>query len=830
MAQTREMEVAAPSSGCILKIKIRQSFSQLASYCASHATDFDGQSTKEAIFTNMASRVPKELSREVDFCFRMRPGKQINTGHLIIAPSIPFRDKDDLERAVSIALEAHGLQNAPYAVWYHGENREKHPHAHIAFSLVGWEGESISMSHSYRKNESASRRIESEFPYLGKISMRPKEEAPWGRDKAHRAMRREARISDVKVQKLADIENKNAQGRGSDSELSKSTQGQGVRKMTDAEKLADLARKIKEVLADSDVADLDSFSERVARDTGATVDWWRGPSGEGAIAGWSLVLGGGGTRLKGSEVARSLSFKKIVAALSENERKRSERMRQAGAEADAMAVASVALAKAAKAPVRGFSAATLGPQERTRPIGAPPGPGQVHAKPGVDLVGYSCARNFPGSWQYLDAKGTVFFEDMVDASAVVITPEALDQDPALAIRDWIQLAVSRHGRTLHLQGDLLEDDRLRRLVVQAAADVPGLVIEPLGVDIAAARAERARADAAAAPALPASLDFLNLAAEEDGDEEGGVDPAAGGGAGASTSVGEALQDLGGGHEAEVARLDALAALGLGVSRGSSPQVPQLPGQRDIDGRLRRAHQVAAVAKLLPSIPTEAQAARMAAADLRGVELVWAQLGPVREWASLTAARHLQEATLGHKSATEIALAHAEADARMAGSPLATEVSRLAAADVRAKLGAAKAGFEGMGFLEKATESVSGRRASQISQLEDDLRRSERAALRARADFEESEAGKLSVAEVERRQAAYWAEKEALNQPFIGTLAQALAQILIKLARWVEAAVRRESKDDDARRQREQLVEEARLEAGGAEGQGDGSGSRRERQR
>ena len=57
--------------------------------------------------------------------------------------------------------------------------------------------------------------------------------------------------------------------------------------MTDAEKLAELATKIKEVLADSDVADLDSFSERVARDTGATVDWWRGPSGEGAIAGWS---------------------------------------------------------------------------------------------------------------------------------------------------------------------------------------------------------------------------------------------------------------------------------------------------------------------------------------------------------------------------------------------------------------------------------------------------------------------------------------------------------------------------------------------------------------
>lgn len=220
---------------------------------------------------------------------------------------------------------------------------------------------------------------------------------------------------------------------------------------------------------------------------------------------------------------------------------------------------------------------------------------------------------------------------------------------------------------------------------------------------------------------------------------------------------------------------------------------------------------------------------MRAAELAGVELLWSRLEPVREWASVTAERHQREAFLGRSSAQEIARASAEADARMAGSPLATEVTRLAAVDVRAKLDAAKVGFEGMGLLEKAAEAVSGRRAAEVSNLEDELRRSEHASLRARREFEESEAGKLAAAEIERRQAAFWAEREALNQPFIGTLAHSLGAILAKLARWVAAAVRRESKDGDARRQREQLVEEARLEAGGgAEGQG--GGDRRERQR
>ncbi|MFP5445926.1 MAG: hypothetical protein ACLGIY_20475, partial [Betaproteobacteria bacterium] len=294
---------------------------------------------------------------------------------------------------------------------------------------------------------------------------------------------------------------------------------------------------------------------------------------------------------------------------------------------------------------------------------------------------------------------------------------------------------------------------------------------------------------------------------------------------------EALNDLGVSHESDVARLDALEALGLGVQRcTSSPRaVPPLPGQRDLDGRLQRANQVAALAKLLSPLPTEAEAARMRAAELAGVELLWSRLEPVREWASVTAERHQREAFLGRSSAQEIARASAEADARMAGSPLATEVTRLAAVDVRAKLDAAKVGFEGMGLLEKAAEAVSGRRAAEVSNLEDELRRSEHASLRARREFEESEAGKLAAAEIERRQAAFWAEREALNQPFIGTLAHSLGAILAKLARWVAAAVRRESKDGDARRQREQLVEEARLEAGGgAEGQG--GGDRRERQR
>ncbi len=561
---------------------------------------------------------------------------------------------------------------------------------------------------------------------------------------------------------------------------------------------------------------------------------------ENEIYGFSLVsdLGSG---IKGSELGRHLSWTKVAAEIAENQARRRRMARAADAE---VMEASIALASLARPAAQAA-------------LGQVPGP---LADVGMPVAGFQMQRQETGEgrvyYQYLDGAGDVAFQDQDVPDAILIFAQTDD-----AVLAAVKLAVQRHGPVLDCSGAALQDPEFRRRLVVAAC-AAGAVIHPLQAEIATHRqalaaAADAKRKAEAKPTEPA-LDFLNVAAANDGDEdEGGVDPAAGGSAGASAAaasegegaplaqlidlrraveaaeesaepeapehdegdfVVEALKDLGASHEADVARLDALDALGLGVSlsRGFPPRVvPPLPGQRDIDGRLQRAHQVTALAKLLPPIPTEAEAARMGAAELRGVELLWGQLGPVKEWASVTAERHQREAALGRSSAQEIALASAESDARVAGLPLATEVTRLATADVRAKLNAAKAGFEGMGFLEKAAESVSGRRAAEVSQLEDELRRSERASLRARREFDESEAGKLAATEIERRQAAYWAEKEALDQPFIGTLAQSLAQVLAKLARWVAAAVRRETKDVQDLRQREQIVEEARLEAGGA---------------
>lgn len=865
---------------------------------------------------------PRSLAAEFKSIRRLKPNLSRAVAHLVVSCGNGL-SSDQLKVAIETTLRVNGYGNSMYAAFVHIDTAREHIHIFASRIYVSEDGkpEVVSDSNSYKRVHAGSREVERILEIAPVVVKEIDRRA--GRDgKAkHRA---EHRRANLQVRDLRD---------STDSDLVANIQklkGKG-RKVETKEKILTVENKYELI---SDIALQEAakhvssnewklavekrLGEELGESDAEVIFHRRGSDPAAEILGWSLLTGGAnGTAVKGSSMSRSASWRgiqQLLARTAEERRDRARRQRNSGELIDSSAALAQAMKTRAAKP--GFVAGALGAQARIRPVGAPE---PVRGKPGLELDGYRCAKN-GATWEYLRAEGDerVFFQDL-PGGAVSISHAALSADPGQAIRDWLRLAVARHGNILELQGALLEDDEMRAIFIQAAAELDGLVVQPLADEISAVRAGSAKAAAAAPGAV--SLDFLEVESAASAGEgapsteliaaargvlasqrlagvglddavsrlmsaaqralEEGASPAlrafqadaltlsrrllvAGGKAdgdlereivfahlagavadleaadgdgveapsqGKGNFVVEALNDLGVSHESDVARLDALEALGLGVQRGtSSPRaVPPLPGQRDLDGRLQRANQVAALAKLLSPLPTEAEAARMRAAELAGVELLWSRLEPVREWASVTAERHQREAFLGRSSAQEIARASAEADARMAGSPLATEVTRLAAVDVRAKLDAAKVGFEGMGLLEKAAEAVSGRRAAEVSNLEDELRRSEHASLRARREFEESEAGKLAAAEIERRQAAFWAEREALNQPFIGTLAHSLGAILAKLARWVAAAVRRESKDGDARRQREQLVEEARLEAGGgAEGQG--GGDRRERQR
>lgn len=811
---SKEMEIAAPASGCILKIKVRKYFSQLAAYCASHATDMEGRPTKEAIFTNMTSKLPRELSREVGFCFRMRPNKLVNTGHLIIAPSVPFRNQDDLEDAISIALEEHGLTGTPYAVWYHGEEKEKHPHAHICFSLIDYAGQSVKLNHSYRTNERAARKIEARFPYLGKLSMKPKEDTPRNNEKPFAAMRREERVlgTGTNGKQSADLEVNQYDTEKPHANLQPK---KGKRKMTASQQLTDLAGKIKTILEDDEVADLETFEERVNRETGAGIEWWRRPSGDSAIAGWSLVLSGG-TKLKGSDIARAFSFKKIVAALEENERKRRVRMRQFGAEADAMAATSMALAKAAK----GAAGAVLTPGARAVVQPTPPMPG---AKPdlkalqgqGVQITGYKASRG-----ECLDADSSVwrweYRRDGADQVAFVDLGDSLEiHDGALEdskdVDAFLLAAKARFGSTLTLadapaKGEFLE------LLAQAAERhsvevIDGRTGRPVGAS------QRHREPSVPVPAPQDEF--------------------------------RALEDLGAAHEADLALLDALdlglpsplalkqvgpvAGMAGAASEGAVPVEVRVVEEGDLAGRRAVAARVKALGEGLPPVPAPAVAAAMDGPSLRSLHAAYARMEPVRIWAEVTSSRMEKDSFLAHGDALALVQRAQEREASRRGKPLQTAVARDAEAKARADLVAARKGMEGLGLLERGAEAVTGTRAKEVERLEGEVQRCARATLAAQRQFqqqlESDEKGRAALAQMQERIDTYWAEQGAMHAPWVQHLAAALSGLLAKVWGWVTGLERKEQDEAGRARDRQEMIQEAReAEASGGGGGGSGGGS------
>ena len=108
----------------------------------------------------MASSDPRGLAKEVGTLRRLRPNLKNAVSHLVLShdPSQRKLSESEWRQAIEVALEEHGATGAAMASWLHFD--AQHQHAHVFFCRVLPNGEVVSDSHNFRKNETAARRIE----------------------------------------------------------------------------------------------------------------------------------------------------------------------------------------------------------------------------------------------------------------------------------------------------------------------------------------------------------------------------------------------------------------------------------------------------------------------------------------------------------------------------------------------------------------------------------------------------------------------------------------------------------------------------------------------
>lgn len=449
---------------------------------------------------------PRSLSAEFKSIRRLKPNLSRAVAHLIVSCGNGLSG-DQLKMAINTTLRVNGYENSMYAAFLHKDTAHEHIHIFASRIYVSESGkpEVVSDSNSYKRVHAGSREVER---VLGMASVVTKEiDKRAGRDgKAkHRAEHRRASLEA-------------GSSRNPDSNSVTETQKLKGRKMNAKiltvekkyELIGDIALEeaAKNVSSDAwKLAVEKRLGEELGESDAEVIFHRRGSDPAAEILGWSLLTGGAnGTAVKGSSMSRSASWRgiqQLLARTAEERRDRARRQRDSGELIDSSAALAQAMKTRAAKP--GFVAGALGAQARIRPVGAPE---PVRGKPGLELDGYRCAKN-GATWEYLRAEGDerVFFQDL-PGGAVSISHAALSTDPEQAIRDWLRLAVARHGNILELQGALLEDDEMRAIFIQAAAELDGLVVQPLADEISAVRAGSAKA-AAAAPG-PVSLDFLDV--------------------------------------------------------------------------------------------------------------------------------------------------------------------------------------------------------------------------------------------------------------------------------------------------------------------------------
>lgn len=391
-----------------MKIKIGSSFRGLLKYQSERACGIDGIKTGQPLCTNMVGKTPRALSREISIVRGLRPRLNKAVAHLMICPANPLAAIEEWERALQIAFQEHGInQNeTPYVAYLHADG--EHPHLHVAFSRIRFDGTVISDSQSFRKNESAARAIENELG-LGKLLEVPKEKKPYSRQKSYSALRREKRINT-------------------------SSKTRGEKSMTD--EINEIAAAAEKAMENSSTpAEFKSKIENGDLQGSTVVFSRRGDQNE--IYGWSIQLPSG-TYLKGSELGRHLSWNRISERLLANSARAKRRERF-------LRITPVPLEQRTHAEnVRPL-----------RPLQAPqPQPQPQRAPGGMPIPSYTCREAESGGriFEYLDEAGNVVISDELDAEdGFIYLAESATHDEN-AVERWLALGDSRLGSFSVVEG------------------------------------------------------------------------------------------------------------------------------------------------------------------------------------------------------------------------------------------------------------------------------------------------------------------------------------------------------------------------------------------
>ena len=220
-------------------------------------------------FSTFAGTTPREISAEFGALRKMKPNLGKAVAHLILSPGPEDRvlSKDEWKRALDLALAEHGAAEAPHAAYLHSDT--DHPHLHVFYSRITPKGEVISDSLSYQKNRSASLKITQELKLIP-LSETPNPQAPGDRKALENSSRRAARLGAPSAKNDANVVRACLAGARDPEHLVKLLGDRGIESKLDR----------------------------------------RGAERE--IFGWSLRRVGDTEWLKGSTVAKDLSWPKIA--------------------------------------------------------------------------------------------------------------------------------------------------------------------------------------------------------------------------------------------------------------------------------------------------------------------------------------------------------------------------------------------------------------------------------------------------------------------------------------------------------------------------------------
>jgi len=113
----------------ILKMMLGKGARGLLSYIS----NIEKTGSSKPFFSNMAGTSPRELSAEVAALRKLRPNLSKAVGHLVLSadPRDGALSESEWRQAITIALKAHGAEQAAFAAYRHADT--DHDHAHVFF-------------------------------------------------------------------------------------------------------------------------------------------------------------------------------------------------------------------------------------------------------------------------------------------------------------------------------------------------------------------------------------------------------------------------------------------------------------------------------------------------------------------------------------------------------------------------------------------------------------------------------------------------------------------------------------------------------------------------